>query len=807
MEEIELSIISNEEKEDTINYKYKGIKNDNDNERGINKIKKKYKEWIKDLIIFMNTCNYRKVLKEIEKRKEIFKALNVFDLRKMKIIKLKAIFKIIRIKLKKYKLEIKKENHSQISSIEFWFNQIFFILEELINDFTPNKFDNEIDLDSIKLLKPIQSILDIYLELIFLLIKYHYLRIGYDFQICAYLSIFNSFIPYISFISENKSIFFIQNLLLLKTKIFLQNRNYLQSIQQQKLVFKLCSKSFILLNNFDNKLISDLSFNNDKLSKEIYSTFVIYVIAFYLRGVTFEHLGYAQNACQAYEQSNIIYMKYLIKNHAKFGMFLNRIDSQTKCRVLINNDIINNIKKRKENEIKKKAMKIIQRSSIRLRRSCEYINMTEKNNMSYKKIIKLRNIKRGIKDKRKKQKLEKYLNNMGKNLYLEEENINNNLLEKYTKTKYILSTITMINNLLSEDFQNVLKKMNPIEITKPKEEIKYMIDSIILKKRAKLFNSRFINLRKQNSALNLKRRYKISIINNSIDYPKNKTLMEKNFNNNNIKKMFHLKRNNSSNNYSDKYSSLLIKQIIKQKNELITSQKMSNSNYNKNKKNKEIRIKKNISIDNLDNKIKSDIKRKKGKKKYFHNFNQTQIYPVNNSNFSKIQIRKKNYLDKYLKKEYSFQKKLLNSKRNEVKDLSEIEYYDKTNACDSAKKSFDMILNVKNSNYNSKLISNFLETKQIKINNENKQKKEEKYISTDSFLLKIKNNIINSRYNKNKKRKGFTGISLRKFADKINKDDIKKLDIECIDLSFKMKNLENKRKSLILNVPKYIKSI
>ena len=118
-----------------------------------------------------------------------------------------------------------------------------------------------------------------------------------------------------------------------------------------------------------------------------------------------------------------------------------------------------------------------------------------------------------------------------------------------------------------------------------------------------------------------------------------------------------------------------------------------------------------------------------------------------------------------------------------------------------------MILNIKNSNYNSKLISNFLETKQIKINNENKQKKEEKYISTDSFLLKIKNNIINSRYNKNKKRKGITGISLRKFADKINKDDIKKLDIECIDLSFKMKNLENKRKNLILNVPKYIKSI
>ena len=172
MEEIKLYIISDAEKEDQVNYQISS-ENDNKNKIDINIIKEDYKEWIKDLIILMNSCSYRRVLGEIEKRKHLFKALDIFDLWKYKILKSKAIFKIIKIKLKKYKLEIKKENPLKISSIKFWFNQIFFILEELISDFIPNK-DNNIDLDSFKVIKPIQTIISIYLELIFLLIQFYY---------------------------------------------------------------------------------------------------------------------------------------------------------------------------------------------------------------------------------------------------------------------------------------------------------------------------------------------------------------------------------------------------------------------------------------------------------------------------------------------------------------------------------------------------------------------------------------------------------------------------------------------------------
>ena len=90
---------------------------------------------------------------------------------------------------------------------------------------------------------------------------------------------------------------------------------------------------------------------------------------------------------------------------------------------------------------------------------------------------------KGIKDKNRVMQLEKFLSKIGENLYIHEENLNSNLVNRYTKAKYIISTITMIDNLLSKDFQHILMKMDNVEITRPKEEIKNMIDKTVLTKR------------------------------------------------------------------------------------------------------------------------------------------------------------------------------------------------------------------------------------------------------------------------------------------------------------------------------------
>jgi len=127
MEEIKLYIISNEKNNE--NYS-KSIESEEEEEiDDSNKtIEEKYKIWLKDLRILMNSCSYRKVLRQIEQDKDKFQLIEIQDIWKYKIIKLKAILRIIKKKLEKYKSEIKKENTHQSKSIKFWFNQAFFYI-------------------------------------------------------------------------------------------------------------------------------------------------------------------------------------------------------------------------------------------------------------------------------------------------------------------------------------------------------------------------------------------------------------------------------------------------------------------------------------------------------------------------------------------------------------------------------------------------------------------------------------------------------------------------------------------------------
>ena len=822
MEEIKLYIITDEDQEkDSVNYL-----NSNSNNKhtiDIETIKEEYKEWIRSLIIFMNSCNYRKVIGDIEKRKHKFKLLDIFDLWKYKILKAQAIFKIIKIKFKKYKQEIQKENLNKISTIEFWFNQIYFLLEELLSDFIPDDTNkNNIDLDSKQIIEPVQYIIEIFFEFIFLLVKFHYLRNGGAMEIGAYISIINNFIPFLSFIYNFKSIYFLQIFTMLKAKIFFENQSYLQSIEQQNKVFDLCFRAFKLISDLDKK-INNLS-TKVSFTREIYNNFINYLLAFYLRGVTFEHLGDMQRATQAYTSSRIIYMKYLVEDNEKFGMFLSKIDTEARLNLDICNDVRIIIRKKKELQRKKAMRKKLKSNYYRIRSGYKDSRFEEKkekngndkyihhqdsslinNNLYNRKKYKPNIINRGIKDKFRVAQLEKYLNHIGENLYIEEENINNNIINKFTKTKYILSTITMIDNLLSEDFQNILLKMDNIEITKPKDEIKSMIDKTILAKRGKLFNLNLEKKNRQKSAINAYRTKRNYCHNKNFKTLKDSQNMFRD--DIKISTKMHETISTISNNYQKLGFSTTKREDFneqknKQKNQLSISQRMPDANSFKIKVLQDNNSQKNISIKKINYRLKSAIDRGNDRKKYKYNYSQVEKYHFDKKYLSKSHIRKKIYLDKYLDKEFIFQKQLLNSKRNEVKDISEIEFYDPRVAQESAERDFDIIFNVQQSNYDTKFISNLLTMKQIKTNNDTIQRKDKRYKTNDLSLMQIKKAIINAKYGKNKRRGGITEISLKQLIDQKNEDDMKKLSVECLDLSLRRKKLETKRRNLILNVGK-----
>jgi hypothetical protein len=510
MEEIKLYIISNEKNNE--NYS-KSIESEEEEEiDDSNKtIEEKYKIWLKDLRILMNSCSYRKVLRQIEQDKDKFQLIEIQDIWKYKIIKLKAILRIIKKKLEKYKSEIKKENTHQSKSIKFWFNQAFFIFEELINDYTQE--NNKIgDKNYVNI---ITSIIEKYLEFFYLIILF-YKEKNDVAKICIYLSFVDNFMPFMDYATNFNSIFLLQKLLLLRAKISLENKNYISSLEYQKIVIKLCFRILLFITNIYKGLdeLYENSTIRNSLRKKIYLIFVNFLLVFYLRGITCEELNDLNRATKSYILCKWVYLKFLIDDNELFGIFINKIESNSISRIKIINDIRKIIEKRKMAQ-KRKIRKI----SLRLMdKNYKMFNDRYQSLFNSNKYKNISSNEFTINNKEKNYEgLENYLDKIGKKMFKEEENRNNNLIQKFTKSKYIISTLTMIDNLLSKDFKNILLKMDKIEIKKPKDDIKEIINKTIIKRRRRIFNSNLEKSRTAISTMNINNRNRELYENNNIN--------------------------------------------------------------------------------------------------------------------------------------------------------------------------------------------------------------------------------------------------------------------------------------------------
>ena len=126
-------------------------------------------------------------------------------------------------------------------------------------------------------------------------------------------------------------------------------------------------------------------------------------------------------------------------------------------------DIHNQYLIKNENENNKKNKKIINLKKIitgrynkndRYKGSCKTIDTYKsKNESSMRHKLSILN------SSQKKEELETLLKIIGNSLYKEEEIRNNNIFKKFSKNNFVLSTVKMINNLLSDQFNHVLKKM------------------------------------------------------------------------------------------------------------------------------------------------------------------------------------------------------------------------------------------------------------------------------------------------------------------------------------------------------------
>ena len=503
---------------------------------------------------------------------------------------------------------------------------------------------------------------------------------------------------------------------------------------------------------------------------------------FYLRGAIFEHYGNIDSALDSYKEVEWFALKFLSNKYPSFVKYTTSLLNYAWSNYNMIYEIrYEKVKLKKKNEIIKDIELIKEKEKMEAQERHEEELFHFKSN-------KLLNNK----------KLNNFLTDLGSKIYKEEEQRNFNIYNRFTTNEYILSTYKMVNNLLSDDFRQILMKMKKVEITKPNEEIKDQIDKTLMK-----IQHQYVIKESEKNENNIISNINNKKNNNNITNTKSNLIFIKENNNSSIinqkndivpikRVKFNIKSlgpkeyktndkslTNTIENSTQKVSTSCEMINNKLKNtSLIHSYKDFTKKYYNNHLNTMNSQNKNTTykFSKKRNKNNSEIQKVRSSISCFksgHTKEKVERYFVDKDNFSKRIIRKKIFLDKYSNKDFSFLKDMLETKSfleeyvkpiddlelKNVRNDAEINFYSKLEIAKSGqgKKNLNNLIkqkiNILNNNKNKKFIENKSETpsedseKDININNNAKlQKIENDYnniIQKRNKLIKRKKRKIN----------------------------------------------------------------
>ena len=609
------------------------------------KLQVKYDKWLITLKELFKTKLYRQVVREIEEKKYLYKILAETEFWKIKLIKAKAILKIIKIKMVKHQKDVFLENSIQNLSLKFWFNQIFLTLEELCLEF---RFDlnKHMNPNSKELLVSIQSLAEAHLEFIYYLCLFS-IKTGEVIPLLTYISNSDKLMQYIKLLVNPKIYNLFLDILLIKIKLLIQNCNYIPALDSVQNFFRLFFQNLIFFLDYESQITPESLNNPRKKDKRrnagLCDIMLKLIIAYYLRGVISEHLGFYKNSIKAYQQcrwfSDLFmpnfnkfvfkFFKNMEKTYILYYEIFEDIDQQFEIK---HNKNKHDKKNKSQKLLGLKRKNFLNKSMINL----GYKRVKTMKYQNYKNLKKVSSVS-GM----SKKYLEKLLNQIGKNMYKEEENRNNNIFNKFGPNNFVLSTVDMVNNLLSKPFRPILRKMDKIEVTKPQEEISYLI----------------------NKTLNIKRRneFKVEMEKRAKNHKKNSHALHRNKSN--------LSDFTSSTNVNLKFYHTSFRQKIKLKQQKDKNRDDKSKENNRYNQSCTTGIKNNFLISSMKNngfKIES--------KSVVKSYNKIDKYSPDKDVFSKSLQKKKKYLDSFYQKELLFQKKLLKLKANDSEKVKTEDY-------------------------------------------------------------------------------------------------------------------------------------
>ena len=649
-------------------------------------MKKKFDEWLITLNEFFSNKLYRQVIREIEDKKNNYLLISKTEFWKLKLLKAKSILKIIARKMTKHHKEVILENSIQNFSLKFWFNQIFMSLEELCLEF---RFDinSHMDPNSKEILSAIQSLAEAHLEFIYYLSVFS-IGTGEIMPLLTYISNADKLIQFSNLLLNPEVYDLYLDILLIKIKILIENCNYIPAIETLGIFFKIFFKDIIFYIDFEVPLTSESINSSNKIEKKknfnLCNVIQKLIMAYYLRGVISEHLGFYKNAIKAYQQcrwfSNIFMFNF---NKPIFKFFRN----MEKIYITYNEvfeEIQEQFEKRNKNnkntfDKKGKSHKILYLKKRGLNKSM--ISMKSKNFFLTNRKIKRNDRYSSGKSIISEKQLVRALNNIGKRLYKEDENRNNNIFDKFGTNDFVLSTIGMVNNLLSTPFREVLRKMKKVEVTKPIEEISYLINKTLAIKRRNEFKEEMEKKSKSKSKKNPHKLHR-----NKSTFTDMSSVMNKNMNE----------------------FEASIKYNIK-----LVSKKDSNKNENGKDNNRyEVSTSNAVRTKFMLSSIKTN-KYKNTNKSTLINYNKVDKYSPDKDVFSKSLTCKKKYLDSFFEKELLFQKKLLKLKSSDMERVT-MDDYNPQQIVKSAEQDFNIIKCFAESKNAKKNLMNLVRNNELK---------------------------------------------------------------------------------------------
>ena len=377
------------------------------------------------------------------------------------------------------------------------------------------------------------------------------------------------------------------------------------------------------------------------------------------------------------------------------------------------------------------------------------------------------------------------MKNLGDKIYKEEEQRNFNIYSKFSKTKFILSTYQMIDELMSDELRPILKRMKKVDVTKPNDEIQDQIDKALMKKQHEL------SIKENNSTININTKYNIN--NNNLNNTKNSTI--------NLKDSISYTLNNNQRNKINLFNQIAPNSIRLKKKIIHRDVDRSISNYQENS-NKKISSSCEMSMINYKNsnyknsnsfrsynersfllkkKLMNQTKIEDEKaynklyrtKSYCHNWNSLMISKeMNKDCFNKNVIKKKYFLDRYSSKEFNFLKNLLKTKSFLPEVVRPIDDLGLKKIKQDADLSFKVKMELVKSGTDKKNLTNLIKQN---INAAKKKKDKNKYSSngSDTQTDQSENNI-----------------------DIDNNAKLRQLENDCMELITKRKLLIKKRRQL-----------